>query len=196
MPKALRFFASGIAILLLSLITSTSFAQATVTGDAEDYAPRSTAIFTGAGFLPGETVLLKVKNLSYPCNTVFADSSYIPWTAVADENGAFVTEWLVCDCPGDSLRLKATGETSGLIAYDYFTDERLAAYPSTFSISGGGTYCGNSNVTLSANWNVTTCVLSSTGGGTENTALTIRWYQSSDGTNTGGPGHLHRRHHK
>src|SRR6186713_2961707 len=104
----------------LSLEMNNSFV-ATVTSDAPDYAPRSTATFTGAGFAPNEEVTLKVKNLSYPCNTVFADSSYMPWTVNADENGNFVTTWTVCDCPGDSLRLKATGQ-SGSIAYAYFTD--------------------------------------------------------------------------
>jgi hypothetical protein len=34
---------------------------------------------------------IESKNLSYPCNTVFADSSYLPWTVTADENGEFVT---------------------------------------------------------------------------------------------------------
>src|SRR5687768_12836838 len=107
MKRNLRILATGVAVLLLVFLTTMTFGQASVTGDAEDYAPRSTATFTGAGFLPGETVVLKVKNLSRPCNTVFADSSYLPWNVVADENGGFVTEWLVCDCPGDSLRLKA-----------------------------------------------------------------------------------------
>lgn len=111
----------GVLFLLLS-ISSVSLGQATVTSDADDYPPRSTAIFTGAGFEPGESVELKVKNLTQPCNTVSADSSYLPWTVQADESGGFVTEWLVCDCPGDSLRLKATGLTSGSIAYAYFTD--------------------------------------------------------------------------
>src|SRR6478672_9027154 len=81
---------------------------ATVITDKPDYAPRSTAIFTGSGFSPNENVVLKVKNLSYPCNTVLPDSSYTPWTVTADNNGDFVTTWTVCDCNGDSLKLKAT----------------------------------------------------------------------------------------
>ena len=52
--------------------------EATVTSDKPDYAPLSTAIFTGAGFAPYENVVLKVKNLNQPCNTVSADSSYFP----------------------------------------------------------------------------------------------------------------------
>ncbi|NCU03495.1 MAG: hypothetical protein GXC73_05860, partial [Chitinophagaceae bacterium] len=96
--------------------------QATVTSDKDDYAPRSNAVFTGAGFQAFEQVQLKVKNLNSPCNTVTTDSSYLSWIVTADASGAFVTNWTVCDCPGDSLRLKAVGLTSGLIAYAYFTD--------------------------------------------------------------------------
>jgi hypothetical protein len=123
MSKRLLFFGTFLSVLFLTMaFSSKSFGQATVTSDADDYAPRSTATFTGAGFQPFEEVQLKVKNLSYPCNTVFADSSYLPWTVTADADGGFVTTWLVCDCPGDSLRLKVTGLTSGYIAYTYFTD--------------------------------------------------------------------------
>jgi hypothetical protein len=50
-----------------------------------DYAPFSTATFFGDGFAPNEEVVLKVKNLTQPCNTVAADSSYFPWTVTADE---------------------------------------------------------------------------------------------------------------
>ena len=42
---------------------STETFTATVTSDAPDYAPLSTATFTGAGFAPNEEVVLKVKNL-------------------------------------------------------------------------------------------------------------------------------------
>src|SRR6187401_1056081 len=75
---------------------------ATVTSDAPDYAPLSTATFTGDGFGPIEDVVLKVKNLNQPCNTVTTDSSYLPWTVTTDENGHFETTWTVCNCPGDS----------------------------------------------------------------------------------------------
>ena len=71
--------------------------EATVTSDQADYAPLSTATFTGSGFLPFENVVLKVKNLNQPCNIVSADSSYFPWTVAADENGGFITQWTVCN---------------------------------------------------------------------------------------------------
>jgi hypothetical protein len=107
--------------------------------------------FTGAGFAPNEEVTLKVKNLSYPCNTVFADSSYLPWTVTADENGDFVTTWTVCDCPGDSLRLKAT-QTSGAIAYAYFTDgsnDKYAPTISPTSVCNGASQIFNLRITNS-----------------------------------------------
>src|SRR6187551_2306032 len=89
----------------LSLEMNNSFV-ATVVSDQPDYAPLSTATFTGDGFGAYEEVVLKVKNLSQPCNTVAADSSYFPWTVITDDNGHFETTWTVCDCPNDSLRLK------------------------------------------------------------------------------------------
>ena len=111
-------------VTLLFMATVTAFSQATVTSDKDDYAPRSTAIFTGAGFAPGEQVVLKVKNLTQPCNTLAPDSSYLAWSVPANSSGGFTTNWTVCDCPGDSLRLRATGQSSGLVAYAYFKDGR------------------------------------------------------------------------
>ena len=115
------------SVIFFSFVSTNSFAQylenvglVTVTPDKPDYAPRSTATFTGTGFKPGEEVVLKVKNLFRACNTVTSDSSYLPWSVTADASGKFVTNWLVCDCPGDSLRLRAVGLTSRDTAYAYF----------------------------------------------------------------------------
>src|SRR3982750_3814278 len=121
MRVILRAFLLPIAAMLLFTFFGAAKVNAQQpakkTTNKPDYAPRSNAVFTGSGFAPNEDVVLKVKNLSYPCNTVLPDSSYTPWTVVADNNGDFVTTWTVCDCNGDSLKLKATGQTSGLIAY-------------------------------------------------------------------------------
>jgi hypothetical protein len=140
MQTKLRLLGITLSVILLSFVTTSVFGQATVTSDKEDYAPRSNAVFTGAGFAPGETVVLKVKNLNRPCNTVTADSSYLAWSVVADAGGGFVTNWTVCDCNGDSLRLKATGQTSNLIAYAYFVD---AARTWTGAISTDWSEAGN-----------------------------------------------------
>ncbi len=119
----------------------------TITTDQPEYSPRSTATFTGSGFAPFEDVVLKVKNLDRPCNTVSDDSSYLPWTVQADATGSFVTTWTVCDCAGDSLRLKATGQTSGSIAYAYFADAiNLTKIVALIPSSG---QCGQS-ITVSA----------------------------------------------
>src|SRR5437762_2097915 len=120
--KATSFFVCLFAI---------NFAAAqTVTTDQPDYAPRSTAVFTGAGFAPDELVTLKVKNISYPCGTVLPDSSYTPWTVQAGSDGSFETMWTVCNCPGDSLKLIAKGQISGLTAVAYFSDAlRTDTYP-------------------------------------------------------------------
>jgi len=75
-----------LSVIFFSFVTTQTFAQylenvgpVTVTSDKPDYAPRSTATFTGKGFKPGESVVLKVKNLFRDCNTVSADSSYLPF---------------------------------------------------------------------------------------------------------------------
>src|SRR5688572_12249521 len=154
----------------LSLDVNNSF-EATVTSDKDDYAPLSTAIFTGNGFGPIEEVVLKVKNLNQPCNTVSADSSYFPWTVTTDESGHFETTWTVCNCPGDSLRLKAVGQTSGLIAYAYFTDGNV-----TFKASGLP-----DNTTVTVNYSFPT-----DGLGSISTFSTGNGNGSSDPINTGG----------
>src|ERR1043165_6983623 len=124
MKGLLRILLLSLSVFLFSSFTNLVNGQASVTTDKPDYAPRSSAVFTGSGFAPNENVVLKVKNLNQPCHTVNADSSYLAWTVTADSAGAFVTNWTVCDCDGDSLRLKATGQSSGMIAYAYFTDAR------------------------------------------------------------------------
>jgi hypothetical protein len=118
------------------LITSAVSGQATVTTDKPDYAPGSLAIFTGSGFAGNENVTLRVKNLDQPCSTTQTDSSYTPWTVLADGNGNFTTSWTVCQCPGDSLRLKVTGLTSGLIAYAYFSDNNYTTLDFQQPING------------------------------------------------------------
>jgi hypothetical protein len=133
--------------LSLEMKMNNSF-EATLTSDAPDYAPLSTATFTGNGFTPYEDVLLKVKNLFQACNTVSADSSYFPWTVRADDNGAFVTTWTVCNCPGDSLRLRAVGQMSHDTAYLYFSDG-VNKDPSDLTVCNGSP----ASFTISTNGN-------------------------------------------
>jgi hypothetical protein len=155
---------------LFSLITSVSFGQATVTSDADDYAPRSTATFTGAGFEPEKTVVLKVKNLSYPCNTGFCRFFLPAMECGCRWDGGFVTQWLVCECPGDSLRLKALGETSASIAYAYFLDNQLgnnAVSIGTPSLATGTGFYGSATV-----FDYVVSVTSSNGGSANLSSVT------------------------
>ncbi|NTS43252.1 MBG-2 domain-containing protein, partial [Flavisolibacter sp. BT320] len=174
----------------------------TVTTDKPDYTPRSNAVFSGTGFQPGETVQLKVKNLSRPCNTVTADSSYLPWTVKADTEGNFATNWTVCDCAGDSLRLKATGQTSAFIAYAYFTDANFIATTSgpwnqgaTWGNSGnnvaGSGYPGATDIVAIPGNNIVTvtgaesCMTLTIGGGSNNTIGTLKFNSSTTLTVSG-----------
>jgi hypothetical protein len=170
MQTKLRLLGITLSVILLSFVSSFLYAQTTetygpaaVTTDKPDYAPRSNAVFTGSGFKPFEDVVLKVKNLFKACNTVTADSSYLPWTVVADEYGRFVTNWIVCDCPGDSLRLKAVGQTSELIAYAYFEDN-VTSVSITSPITG-------SPISVPAGCNVTiNYIYTATSSGPDGTA--------------------------
>jgi len=119
----------------ITLTSVTAFSQtATIATDALDYPPGSTAIITGSGFQPGETVTLQV--LHYPtCCDDSTSPDHQPWTVVADASGNISSSWLV---PGDldelgaTLQLTAVGQSSGLSAEEIFTDKIT---PSTTLIS-------------------------------------------------------------
>jgi hypothetical protein len=143
-------------LLTLFTITLTSvnvFSQtATIVTDQPDYAPLSQAVFTGSGFQANESVTLKVKNMTQPCNTVSADSSYLPWTVTTDGAGGFVTNWTVCNCAGDSLKLIAKGQTSGLVAIVKFSDAGSYSYSPT---SGSITMVAGTTDNTSINFDLT-----------------------------------------
>ncbi|WP_026935054.1 hypothetical protein, partial [Gramella echinicola] len=138
----------------------------TVNTDKDDYAPLSNAVFSGSGFEPFELVELRVKNLTQPCNTTHTDQSYAPWSVTTDENGSFVTNWTVCNCPGDSLRLKVTGQATGKIGYAYFTDSKpnsVSLTPSTQIVEQGNSTTYDVEVELNGNNNSCNVTLSVSG---------------------------------
>ena len=120
----LRLRSLLLTLFAIVLTSANTFSQtATIATDALDYPPGSTAIITGAGFQPGETVTLQV--LHYPtCCDDSTSASHQPWRVVADASGNVSSSWLV---PGDqdelgaTLQLTAVG-TSGLTASEVFTD--------------------------------------------------------------------------
>ncbi|MBC7687873.1 MAG: hypothetical protein H7211_06805, partial [Aquabacterium sp.] len=109
-------------ILMSSALTLQG--QATLVSDKADYAPGTTAIFTGSGFQPGEQVKLLV--LHYD-GTSDGGADHQPWMVTADASGNFVTTWHVCedDCLGSTLRATADGQVSGLHAEAVFTDANV-----------------------------------------------------------------------
>src|SRR5690348_7949861 len=123
----MRIFLQTIALSLLFVCVSSltlSAQTATISTDQSDYAPGSTAIITGSGFQPGETVTLQV--LHDPTGGDDATSpAHQPWTVVADASGNINSTWLVpgdADELGATLQLTAVGQSSGLTASVVFTD--------------------------------------------------------------------------
>src|SRR6516225_8021311 len=110
--------------ILTALFLSFGFATQnlraqTVQTDQPDYPPGSTATITGSGFQAGETVQLQVVNLTNPGDT---GPEHDPWTVTADADGNVTTTWYVTeDELGATLKLTATGLSSGATAYTVFT---------------------------------------------------------------------------
>jgi len=115
------------------LVASSSIAFATVRTDQEDYAPGSVVTISGdnsngAGYLPGETVVV---NVSGP-NGYEASCE-----AVADENGAWscqVTLW-DSDLAVGEYTYTATGQTSGASESGAFTDGSVRVFPAPTNVT-------------------------------------------------------------
>jgi len=105
---------------LLSAVT------ATLVTDLADYQPGATAVFTGAGFQPGEVVELQVlHDASTPA--IEGAAGHETWSVIADANGSFTTTWFVNpdDSVGAAFDLIATG-SAGSSARTTFTDGLVA----------------------------------------------------------------------
>jgi hypothetical protein len=115
------------SLLAVLMVLSPALAgAATLVSDKPDYAPGEIATLTGAGFEPGEWVVLQVVHADGTDNS---GEDHGTWLVQADpEDGAspggFVTTWTVCsdDCLGSTLEATAEGLTSGLTASVTFTD--------------------------------------------------------------------------
>ena len=145
--------------------------DAWVLTDKDDYAPAETAYITGAGFCPGESIVLQVLHVHQEeINGQIIETVEDPpaedteghhtWNALADDqgrlrdldgtfvdqNGTPYTTWHVCedDCVGETLELRATGQTSGLVAKTRFTDAAALSY-SPASVSPSATAGGSAS---------------------------------------------------
>jgi hypothetical protein len=117
---------------------ATAQPRPTIWTDKVDYEPGSTAVISGAGFLPGETVTLLVLHAD---GTSDSEAGHQEWTTVANAVGQIQTQWQVADdhYEGTILRAMATGRTSGLIASVRFSDpvENIVYLRSTHSSPWG-----------------------------------------------------------
>ena len=110
---------------------------ATVTTDKTDYQPGQTAIITGSGWKPGETVSLVLHREP----TTAADTGL---SSVADRNGNFTNNnYVVAQYDlGVTFTLTATGQTSGYTAQTTFTDNVVIT---SVSLAGGTPWTAFSN---------------------------------------------------
>src|SRR5258706_3919530 len=151
MKGLLRVLLLSLTVFTFSSLPNLANGQATISTDLLDYPPGSTAIITGSGFQPGETVTLQV--LHEPTGGDDAtDPSHQPWTVVADADGNVSSTWLVpsdADELGATLKLTAVGESSGLQAEEVFTDGNGSGNANISPIS---TCAGSSNNTFTVSF--------------------------------------------
>jgi hypothetical protein len=97
--------------------------NATITTDRQDYRPGATAVITGTGFLPGETVRLRVVHVGPTPAEFTPHQGHDPWDVTADASGNVASSWLVDeDSLDQTLLLTADGLASLLHAEHLFTD--------------------------------------------------------------------------
>ena len=115
-----RLSAALFLLLILGVAVSAPLA-ATVTTDKPDYPPGEAVWITGTGFAVNESVTVVVQHVD---TTITGGEGHNPWKVKANGSGAFLTYWIVPydDNVGATLRVKATGNTSGLVATTTFMD--------------------------------------------------------------------------
>ena len=109
--------------------------------DKADYGPGETALITGSGFAPSETVTLQVTHTS-PVATPGAGND--PWPVTADPTGHFTSTWFVNpdDSRGAAFLLAAAGTTSGWHTEATFT---YASAPLSITLTSQETFWLDAN---------------------------------------------------
>src|SRR5215831_5455751 len=161
MPTRLRFVLATACVLAFSFFSSLAYGQATVSTDQLDYPPGSTAIITGSGFQPGETVTLRVIHVGDDGDNA-TSPDHQPWTVTADSLGNISSSWYVPsdqDELGATLLLTADGQTSLLHAEETFTDAavNVTTQPASGTICEGSPYTFTSvadQKNLTGNWQI------------------------------------------
>ncbi|MFC0262871.1 hypothetical protein, partial [Fontibacter flavus] len=168
-------------IISHSIVAQTS--PATITTDKDDYAPGETAIITGTGWLPGETVELDFEHIG----DFIPDHEHVYKYVTADDAGNIYFEWYVDEKElGTTFHLMARGQTSGFYAETYFTDANVrfttTGLPTglNVTVAYSGTAPGNSPV------NTTVSFSTSGSGSSSNIALVGNLIFSFPSTITSG----------
>jgi hypothetical protein len=106
------------------LISFSSAIEPIVNTNKPNYQPGDTALITGSGFLPNETIQLQVVHIDDTDEAGQGGAGHEPWYVTADSFGNFTSEWFVNpdDSAGAMFRLTAVGLSSGLVAETIFTD--------------------------------------------------------------------------
>ena len=163
MKKHLLVTVAAITFISAWVGSASAQTQPSVTTDQPDYAPRSTARISGAGFQPGEIVRLQVLRIDLDEN---AGAEHHPWRVTASADGDFQTTWYVTMHEADAtLQLTATGLTSGLVAQRTFTDSASTNY---FRTQASGNWNSTSTWQSSAdnvNWSAATLTPNSSAKG-------------------------------
>jgi hypothetical protein len=126
--------------LISGFAYGSSAAQApSVVTDENDYSPGSSACISGSGFRPGEAVRLQIVRIDVDDNDC---PEHQPWQVRADKTGRFEAPWFVSTHEaGATLRLTATGVTSGLTSEFIFEDAAITSASGGTAISAD-TYTG------------------------------------------------------
>jgi len=112
-----------LAVAISGCVSSVAEQGPRVVTDENDYAPRSSACISGAGFRPGEAVRLQILRIDVDDNDY---AEHQPWQVRADEMGRIEAPWYVnTHEAGATLRLTATGVASGLSSEFIFKDAAI-----------------------------------------------------------------------
>lgn len=113
--------------LLISICISGIAFSAQVVTDTTVYFPGQTVTITGSGFAARESVTVQVTHFD---GTPSGGQGHDPWKAKANNSGTFTTYWYLPfdDNIGETLLVKTTGQSSGLIATTTFYDAKVVDF--------------------------------------------------------------------
>ncbi len=109
-----------------------------LSSDKPNYGPGTMAVLSGSGFYRGETVALRVASLD---GDPSGELGF--WVVTANDDGAFVTGWQVCEdeCADEELLVTAAGTSSGGHAQTSFSSNNDCGTGVVTSVTPVGGFC-------------------------------------------------------